>query len=79
MNRTDNQLLLESLQPIQAPLQPIYTIALDFMVVFLTVASKDILWAIAGYNAFNAMFATICKTSKRKLFISGNKRYSAED
>jgi len=56
-----------------------HTIALDFVVALPTVASKDTPWAIAGYDAFDAVLATTCKASKRKLLIPGNERYSAED
>ena len=79
MNRTDNQLLLRSLQPIQTPLQPIYTIYLDFVIAFPTVLSKDTLWAIEGFNTFNNLLTTICKSSKKKLLILRNERYIIED
>src|SRR6266699_2956393 len=79
INRIDNQLPLESFQPIQALLQPIYTIILDFVIAFPIVVSKNTLWAIEGYNAFDIVFATICKASKRKLLLPGNERYSVED
>ncbi len=43
MNRIDNQLLVDSLQPIPALLQPMYMISLDFVVEFLIVSSRDTL------------------------------------
>jgi len=43
MNRTDNQLPVNSFQPISTPFQPIYTISLDFIIELSTVSSKDIL------------------------------------
>ena len=79
MNRINNQLFLKSFQPIQILLQPMYTITFDFVITFLIVVSKNTLWAIEGYDIFDIIFATICKTSKKKLFLPGNKRYSAKD
>jgi hypothetical protein len=79
MNRIDNQLLVGSLQLILALFQPIYTIFLDFVVEFPTVFSKDILWAIEGFDAFDSFLTIICKVSKRKLLIPDNKRYLVKD
>ncbi len=79
MNCTDNQLPVDNLQPIPISLQPIYTIFLDFVVELSIVLSKDILWAIDGFNVFDSFFINICKVSKRKLLILDNKRYFAED
>ncbi len=79
INRIDNQFLLKSFQPIQTLLQPMYMIIFDFMITFLIVVSKNILWTIESYDVFDTVFAIICKVSKRKLFLPGNKRYSIED
>ena len=79
INCTDNQLSVDSFQPILALFQPMYTISLDFVIELSTVFSKDILWAIDSFDAFDSFFINICKVSKRKLLISSNKRYSAED
>ena len=79
INRIKNQFPLGSLQSIQILLQFIYMICLDFIIAFSIVPSKDILQAIEGFDTFNNLFTTICKSSKRKLLISGNKRYSIED
>ena len=54
-------------------------IIFDFVMTLSTVAFKNILWAIEGYDIFDIVFVTICKVSKRKLFLSGNERYSTED
>ncbi len=79
MNYTDNQLFIKSLQPILTFFRPIYIIFLDFVIEFLIVLSKNILWAIEGFNTFNSFFINIYKTSKRKFLILGNKRYSIKD
>ena len=79
INRTDNQLPVDNLQPILAPLQPMYTTFLDFVVELPTVPSKDIFWTIDGFDVFDSFFTNICKVSKRKLLILNNKRYSIED
>jgi len=54
-------------------------ISLDFVTAFPTVSSKDILWTIEGYEAFDCFFTTICKASKRKLLIPGNERYNVKE
>ncbi len=79
MNRTDNRLPPGALQPIQAPLQPMHTISLDFVTALPTVPSKGTPWAIEGYEAFDCFLATTCKASRRKLLIPGNEKYDAED
>ena len=79
MNRTNNRPPIDSLQPIAAPLQPIHTITLDFVIAIPTIPSKNTLWAIEGFDVFDALFIVICKSSKRKLLFPSHERYGAED
>ena len=78
-NRSDNRPPAGSLQPIQAPLQPMHTISLDFVTALPTVPSKDTPWAIEKFDAFDSVLTTTCKASKRKLLIPGNEKYATED
>ncbi len=78
-NCTDNWPLIRSLQPIQAFLQPIYTIFLNFVIAFFTMFSKDTLYVIEKFDVFDSVFITIYKAFKRKLFIPDNKKYIIED
>jgi hypothetical protein len=56
-----------------------YTITIDFVIALSIVSSKDILWAIEGFDAFDVLFIVICKSFKRKLLFSDNEKYSVED
>jgi len=79
INYIDNQLSVNSFQPISISFQSIYTIFLNFVVELSIVSSKDTLWAIDGFDIFNSFFTNIYKASKRKLLILDNKRYSTEN
>lgn len=77
--RKDNQMPLGSLQPIQAPEEPMHTITMDFVVVLPSVSLKGTLWHLEGYDTFDALMPVTCKTSKRSLLIPGHTTYTAKD
>jgi len=79
MNRNDNQLPIGRLQPIQSTVQPMHTITLDFVTGLPTVPAKGTPWGLDGFDAFDAFLTVTCKSSKRKLLIPGNEKYTAQD
>lgn len=76
-NRKDNQRPIGTLQPIQAPEEPMHTITLDFITGLPPVSSVGSPWHIDGYDYFDALMPVTCKTSKRKLLIPGHSTYKA--
>lgn len=75
--RKDNQMPIGDLQPIQAPEEPMRTIAMDFVVALPKVPSKGTPWAIDGFDEFDALLTVTCKTSKRTMIIPGHTTYKA--
>ena len=76
-NRQNNQLPIGSYQPIQAPLEPMHTITMDFITGLPTVASEGTPWPLKGFDAYNALLTVTCKSSKRSLLIPGHEKYTA--
>lgn len=78
--RKDNQLPIGNLQPIQAPEEPMHTVAIDFVVGLPEVPSKGTPWDLGGkHTTFNAFMSTTDKTSKRRMILPGHTSYTAVD
>lgn len=77
--RQETQLPIGEYTPIQAPLEPMHTIAMDFIVGLPLVPSANTPWQHKGFNAYNALLTVTCKSSKRSLLLPGHESYTAED
>ncbi|KAL8366740.1 hypothetical protein RB595_010549 [Gaeumannomyces hyphopodioides] len=80
--RINNQKPPGSLQPIQAPEEPIRLITMDFVTALPTVSSIGTPWALGSegkYAAYDAFLTVTCKSSKRSMVLPGNERYTASD
>jgi hypothetical protein len=78
-NRQNDKKPIGDYQPIQAPLEPMHTITMDFIVGLPKVPSVGTPWNHKNYDAFNALLTITCKSSKRTTLIPGHDEYSAED
>jgi hypothetical protein len=77
--RQENQLPVGEYTPIQAPLEPMHTIAMDFIVGLPRVPSAGTPWHHADFDCYDALLTVTCKSSKRTLLIPGHTEYTAED
>jgi hypothetical protein len=78
-NRQDNQLPIGNYTPVRAPLEPMHTIAMDFIVGLPKAPSTGTPWQHSDFDCYNALLTVTCKSSKRTLLIPGHGEYKAED